>query len=500
MIILKNYIPQYLYNKYSPNINWMNENNSSYYNPNFVWLKDRCFMIGDTYIVKRPNGTYSKTPKKSVAIGEAENYYMGVHESDTSQIVITLDVIKQYWNRPLKLDGHILIPNGDDIVTYDGRDCLNIWEDTRLIAEDVDVNKAFPILEVIYKSLCGRNEDATIEEIIQEIQGNNEFSWLMQWLANVYQCPGRKPESSLFLVGGYGTGKNTIVEVMTQIIGGSKWVTHLKKEEIKRGWTSNLENKLIVFADEFSAESRTDTYEFIKEHSSEKQVSIQERNKGQRMVLNLAHWIFATNNLDNPVIVKKGDRRLTFIQSKDVSHSENEMQRWKQWMFDRVKYFKDENSEFYDPDVIQSFAKLLSEVAIDWTFINSPFETDLKKSIQRNSESGLDRIIREFNDMPGSTPAEKVKNWFMWNCGKDRVDYFTRSQLFEELRKLTKCGPAKINDHLRKNGFDTDLIFPKKRINGEGNAKNHMTLDDEDWDALFGQSTNNLKSENAILH
>jgi len=469
----ENHVSTHLFSEFDPtSVRWLDQSDPQYYNPAFDWLRQRCFMVGDTHWVLRPDGTFSKSSKKPTAVGETQNYWLGAHQWNGNLIAVTADLVKQYWSQPLRVDADVLMPNGPDLFVYDGRLCRNIWRDDRLPYADVGRYKAYPILELIYKSLCGGGEDKTLDEILAEIGSGSEFDWVIQWFANMYQCPGRKPETSLWLVGEYGGGKNTIVNIMTTLLGSSQWTTFLKKEEIRRGWTSNLQNRLLVFANEFSAESKRETYEFIKEHSSDREIDVEIRGVGQCRMLNLAQWIFATNNVDNPVIVKHGDRRLTFIRTKDVSGDEVEQRRWQQWVKHRARIVLDQSYQHYDEDCMTAFAAVLADIDIDWDFINSPLETDLKKKIQAANLDGLERLLQELNDMEGETPKERLMNWWQWQAGIANAQHeavLKRSDFLTHLESHTGFGRKRIMDYLKNRDYDLDDIFRRVRTEKGGN-------------------------------
>ena len=61
--------------------------------------------------------------------------------------------------------------------------------------------------------------------------GADHYRYVIGWLADLVQNPGRKPGVALVLKGGKGAGKDTLGEVMTQIVG-TRHVAHVDKPEL----------------------------------------------------------------------------------------------------------------------------------------------------------------------------------------------------------------------------------------------------------------------------
>lgn len=88
------------------------------------------------------------------------------------------------------------------------------------------------------------------EHIIDNLcRGDQELAaWVLDWMADIYQTPHRKPGTAIAIKGEKGTGKTKLSEWLSYITGDSIVVD--KAEHLTGNFNAHLANKILVTADE----------------------------------------------------------------------------------------------------------------------------------------------------------------------------------------------------------------------------------------------------------
>lgn len=102
-------------------------------------------------------------------------------------------------------------------------------------------------------------------------RGNEEhYTWLMDWMADMFQDPANPKGCAVVMKGVEGSGKGTIVEAIGRTIG--RHYKHLTQEEHLTGrFSGHLEDALLIFADEV-------VYGGSKKHAGTLKALVTERN------------------------------------------------------------------------------------------------------------------------------------------------------------------------------------------------------------------------------
>lgn len=172
--------------------------------------------------------------------------------------------------------------------TYMGRGC----EPIECERADVEV-----YLNHIYRVICSKDKQA--------------YEYVIKWLAHLVQKPWEKPEVAIVLKAGQGTGKGTFVDPIGQIVG-SHYLHAQSPEQVIGKFNAQLENKLLVFADEFFAGSKGST-DRLKTMITEKLNTIERKGQDRISVPCFARIIMATNH-ENVIKIERDERRYLYLE------------------------------------------------------------------------------------------------------------------------------------------------------------------------------------------
>lgn len=139
----------------------------------------------------------------------------------------------------------------------------------------------------------------------------NCYEYLINWLAHMIQKPEEKPEVAVVLKAGQGTGKGTFVDPIGKVIG-AHFVHLTEQSQVVGRFNSLLENKILIFADEFFAGSKKHTDQ-LKGMITEKTAKIERKGVDSIMVPSFSRLIMASNH-ENIVSIEKDERRYLYLE------------------------------------------------------------------------------------------------------------------------------------------------------------------------------------------
>ncbi len=152
-------------------------------------------------------------------------------------------------------------------------------------------------LNHVYKVICDGDKQS--------------YEYVVKWLAHLFQRPEEKPEVAIVLKAGQGTGKGTFIDPIGKIIG-SHYLHAQSPEQVIGKFNAQLENKLLVFADEFFAGSKGST-DRLKTMITESVGSIERKGQDRIQVPCFARIIMATNH-ENVIKIERDERRYLYLE------------------------------------------------------------------------------------------------------------------------------------------------------------------------------------------
>ena len=178
---------------------------------------------------------------------------------------------------------------------YKGR--LNAYYGLGVTPTEYDIEVIKPYLDHIEKIICSGNE--------------TYFNYVLNWCAHMLQIPEEKPETAIVLKAEPGTGKGTFVKPLGKIIG-SHFLHATDAKHIVGKFNKSMENKILVFGDEFFSGSK-EASDKLKGKITEETQTIERKRIDTIETPDYARVILASNH-ENIVRIEMNDRRYMFLE------------------------------------------------------------------------------------------------------------------------------------------------------------------------------------------
>lgn len=151
-------------------------------------------------------------------------------------------------------------------------------------------------------------------KVVSNVAGE-ETPMILDFLAHVVQFPGTKIRWCPCIQSAQGAGKGTISEMIAVVIGSDN-VMSIEPKHFKAGWNDWAEGKQFITLDEIfvTGESRAASMDLLKTFVSDTTITINQKNKDARKVLNFANVIAYTNH-NEALFLEEADRRYAPIRS-----------------------------------------------------------------------------------------------------------------------------------------------------------------------------------------
>ncbi len=102
---------------------------------------------------------------------------------------------------------------------------------------------------------CGPKPEGSCDIILDHIKSNicqnkpEQYAWVMAWLADIFQNPGRKPGTALVLRGEMGVGKGAFANHIGHLLG-HHYCTVANGSQVTGRFNSHLAERILIFVDE----------------------------------------------------------------------------------------------------------------------------------------------------------------------------------------------------------------------------------------------------------
>ena len=151
-------------------------------------------------------------------------------------------------------------------------------------------------INFIHEVICNNNDEA--------------FTYVIGWIANMIQNPGKKNETALVLKGLQGIGKNRFTDIISELTAGYSCKNVTEINELTGTFNSVVENKMFIVLNEMknNGDDRLANFNTLKSIITDDVIRINEKNQPRRTAENVANFVFVTNN-SFPVKIESGDRR-----------------------------------------------------------------------------------------------------------------------------------------------------------------------------------------------
>jgi hypothetical protein len=207
---------------------------------------------------------------------------------------------------------------------------LNLWRPPRLHPKRGDW---YPIRKHLAEVICDGNR--------------RNFSYLLQYLAHMLQHPATKPGVMIVLLGGQGTGKGALFELLSRI-----WTHSVLRvsdiEQIAGRFNASLAHAYVVCMDEALFVGDRKSQDKMKSLITEPIISIEQKHQPQHSIESY-HRYFAASNHDHFAQIENDDRRYFILKVSSKYQQDND-------------YFTKLFSAIASDSVIEAFMHVLNNI------------------------------------------------------------------------------------------------------------------------------------------
>ncbi len=183
-------------------------------------------------------------------------------------------------------------------VTLPDDDVLNLYQGLAITPNAGDCSL---ILRHILEVWCSGNTQAE--------------SYVLNWLARMFQKPNERGHTVIVLRSGEGTGKNIIVDMLVQALGEHAYVA-VKPEELTGRFNDHLATSVLVFANEAVWGGDKQQEGSLKSLITDEDLPIERKYIPRFRVRNCCHLIMASNN-DWVAPIGLDDRRFVVLDANE---------------------------------------------------------------------------------------------------------------------------------------------------------------------------------------
>ena len=328
---------------------------------------------------------------------------------------------------------------GFDPTDKENKDIFNVWKGydiSKEIADKFDEDEATPILEHILNCWCNKDEQS--------------FEYVMNYLAHIIQKPWKKSGVVLALKSKQGGGKGVIISKLGEIIGDNHFCQNSNANYLFGDFNGQLEGKILVNLDEAFWGGDKKMEGQMKNKITERNQTINKKNKEAYMVSDYANYIISTNN-DWFAGTTEDDRRYYCLElnnkyagrmTKEKEDYFNPIIKAPAGAFAKILYNRD--LTYFNPRMFKKTALLQEQVERNHNPVKVWWHTVLKEGGWEGFSCN-EKIFNYWNTLEEDNSGDTIKNK---KTGQEIIGYF-KDYIYERY-KMTETD---------KRGFNTPSAF-----------------------------------------
>ena len=325
---------------------------------------------------------------------------------------------------------------GFDPTDKENKDIFNIWNGydiTEEIADKFDEDEAKPILDHILDCWCNGDEES--------------FEYVMDYLAHIIQKPWKKSGVVLATRSKQGGGKGVVISKLGEIIGDNHFCQNSNANYLFGDFNGQLEGKILVNLDEAFWGGDKKMEGMMKNKITERNQTINKKNKEAYMVSDYANYIISTNN-DWFAGTTEDDRRYYCLElnnkyagrmTKEKEEYFNPIVQAPAGAFAKILYGRD--LTHFNPRIFKKTKLLQEQVERN----HNPVKVWWYKVLQDGGWDGADKTFNYWNELDEYQSGDKIKNK---KTGEEITGYF-KDYIYERY-KMTET---------EKRGFNSVSAF-----------------------------------------
>ena len=291
------------------------------------------------------------------------------------------------------------------------------------------------------------------------------FWYLMKFLAHMWQKPEEKPGIMIVLLGGQGTGKGTLFNLL-QSIWSRTTLQVSAIEHVVGGFNAAMERNYIIYMDEALFSGDKKSMDRLKSMITEPSIAIEQKYQPRRTIKSL-HRFFAASNHDHFGNIELDDRRFVFLRVSEKRKGDHE-------------YFEKLYTAINDPTTLGAFADYLATMNIsNFNFRAKPNTSELIKQ-KIKSLKGFGRYWHEvlsLSDICVHSDSGVALEWqdAQFVSTKTLMDNYRRHQ--SKARSFDVMQNTEVTNGIEK--WCPDAVYDRKSINKTQHRGYHLpSIDD----------------------
>lgn len=184
-------------------------------------------------------------------------------------------------------------------------DTYNMWTGFKILETklfDYNLDDLSPFLSLV-KLMANNNDKA--------------YEYLLNWIADIIQNPGRKTGTAIVIKGDQGIGKNTLGSIIRKLLSDQYYVeTSNPKEDIFGAYNMLTANKLGIVFNETESKDTFANNARIKDMVTEPRENIREKFMKSDTMRSFCRLLFFSN-LNIVVKIEQGDRRFVILEGSN---------------------------------------------------------------------------------------------------------------------------------------------------------------------------------------
>ena len=262
----------------------------------------------------------------------------------------------------------------------------------------------------IHENVCDRNDSF--------------FEWLLDWMAQIIQQPGRKSGSAVAFIGGKGTGKTKVVEWLSKAVAPYS-ITISQPKHLTGSFNAHLHGKILLVAEESFWAGDRQAASALKHLITSDTVMIEQKGKDAIEMSNHTRLIFTSNEKWVAPVDADGDSRRYFIL-RVADHRKND-----------ADYFAAIDEQMNNGGLEAMIYELLERRPAhqNWSHLRQPPKTDAL------AQQRLETLTPAQNKLITSIEGGRIEGrdangeYFLYFLSEDFETNVARSQLKEILER-----------------------------------------------------------------
>ncbi len=302
-------------------------------------------------------------------------------------------------SQAIRVDGIGFNPEAEQLYENDtGLYMCNMWQGFHVqpFSEPVSENDIAPFIQYLREVISSNLED--------------QYAWVLAWVADIFQKPNRKPGTALSLVGKQGAGKSILgAKILRPIIGRTHSYVTSDLEGVVGKFNQDSAGKLIIQCDEALNDKQLATGNRLKALITDGIRRIEGKGVNSVQVEDYARLLLTSNHIANSAPVDADDRRYTIIRvsdkyaakrtdASDALTSEEKTEYWREF----VKWLEEE-------ETLPKIMRFLMDHEYDERLIRVPLENEAKAATQQSSAGGIDEWLMSI--VSQESPFQGTKEW-----------------------------------------------------------------------------------------